>query len=332
MLPALFILTHAHGRQLVKACLCWGVAVAAATAWWVVPLLLQGSYSFNFLPYVEQSATTTKTMSVTAFLRGAGNWTAYLNLPTPWLSAGWAVVASPLAIAASAVAVAAGLYGLAQRDMPERLWLRACVGFAALAALVGYAGPLGGPLHGLVESLLNGTFAPFRNVYKLEPIVAVALTLGIAHVLGRARQRALAVSSRRVVASIALAPVITISLVGLSLPYLTGQILQPGSFTRVPAYWSAVASFLASHSRDQTALVVPAASHGLYGPSVARSPTAARERRSSYKPRRTPSSPASRSQASPRSCSGRASATSSCATTSTPPCSGTRHRGLCGRR
>jgi arabinofuranan 3-O-arabinosyltransferase len=67
-----------------------------------------------------------------------------------------------------------------------------------------------------------------------------------------------------VVSSIVLAPVITVSLVGLSLPYLTGQILQPGSFTRIPSYWSAVASFLASHSRDQTALVVPADSHGLY--------------------------------------------------------------------
>jgi arabinofuranan 3-O-arabinosyltransferase len=67
-----------------------------------------------------------------------------------------------------------------------------------------------------------------------------------------------------VVASIALAPVITVSLVGLSLPYLTGQILQPGSFTRIPGYWSAAASFLASHSRDQTALVVPSDSHGLY--------------------------------------------------------------------
>ena len=266
VLPALFILTHSRGRQRVKVCLCWAAAVAAATAWWAGPLLLQGRYSFNFLPYVEQAATTTKTMSAAAFLRGAGNWTAYLDLGTPWLSAGWAMVATPAAIAASAVAAAAGLYGLARRDMPEQLWLRLAVGLAALAALVGYPGPFGGPLHGLADSLLNGTLAPFRNVSKLEPVVAVALALGLAHVLGRAGQRAIPGlrRSRSVAASIVLAPAIAAGLAGLGLPYLSGQILQPGSFTSVPGYWSAVAGFLAVHSPDQTALVVPGASHGIY--------------------------------------------------------------------
>jgi arabinofuranan 3-O-arabinosyltransferase len=266
VLPALFILTHARGRQLVKAGLCWTAAVAAATAWWAGPLLLQGRYSFNFLPYVEQAATTTKTMSAAAFLRGTGNWTAYLDLGTPWLSAGWAMVATPVAIAASAVAAAAGLYGLARRDMPEQLWLRLAVGLAALVALVGYPGPFGGPPHGLADSLLNGTLAPFRNISKLEPVVAVALALGIAHLLGRAGQQTIPGRgrSRRVAASIVLAPVIATGLAGLGVPYLTGQVLQPGSFASVPGYWSAVAGFLATHSPRQAALVVPGASHGIY--------------------------------------------------------------------
>jgi arabinofuranan 3-O-arabinosyltransferase len=266
VLPALFILTHTRGKLRIRASMYWAVAVVAATAWWAVPLLLQGRYSFNFLPYVEQSAITTKTMSVPAFLRGAGNWTAYLNLGSPWLSAGWTVVASRLAIAASAIAAAGGLYGLARRDMPERRWLLASAGLATLAALAGYPGPLGGPAHGLVDNLLNGALAPFRNVSKLEPVIAVALVLGIAHVLGRARGQTLGGlgRSRRVAARIALAPVIALCLAGLGLPYLTGQILQPGSFTRVPGYWSALAGFLASRSPDQTALVVPADSHGIY--------------------------------------------------------------------
>ncbi|HEY2687283.1 MAG TPA: alpha-(1-_3)-arabinofuranosyltransferase family protein [Streptosporangiaceae bacterium] len=265
-LPALYILTHARGRRLVKAGLCWTVAVAAATAWWAGPLLLQGRYSFNFLPYVEQAATTTKTMSAAAFLRGTGNWTAYLDLGTPWLSAGWAMVATPAAIAASAVATAAGLYGLARRDMPEQLWLRLAVGLAALVALTGYPGPFGGPLHGVADTLLNGTLAPFRNISKLEPVVAVALALGLAHLLARAGQRTVSGlgRSRSVAAGIVLAPVIATGLAGLGLPYLTGQILQPGSFTSVPGYWSAVAGFLAAHSPRQTALVIPGASHGIY--------------------------------------------------------------------
>jgi arabinofuranan 3-O-arabinosyltransferase len=266
VVPGLYLLTHTRGRQRVKICLLWATAVAAATAWWAVPLLLQGRYSFNFLPFVEQANTTTKTMSADAFLRGTGNWTAYLDLGAPWLSAGWEMVANPVAIAASAVAAAVGLAGLARRDMPEQLWLRLCVGLAAAIALAGYAGALGGPLHGLVQSELNGTLAPFRNVSKLEPVAALALVLGIAHVCGGASRRALPApqGSRHVTAGVVLSPVIALCLAGLALPYLTGQILQPGSFTSVPRYWYQVAGFLAAHSADQTALVVPGDSHGIY--------------------------------------------------------------------
>jgi arabinofuranan 3-O-arabinosyltransferase len=265
LLPALYILTHARGRQRVKAFVWWGAAVAAATAWWAIPLLLQGRYSFNFLPYVEQSATTTKTMSAAAFLRGAGNWTAYLDLGTVWLTAGWAMVTNPFAVLASAAASAAGLYGIARRDMPERFWLCLCVGVAALA-MVGYAGPLGGPLHGLFDTLLNGTLAPFRSVSKFEPAVAVPLALGIAHVFQRSSLPVLRApgGTRGVALTVVLAPIVAAALAGLSVPYLTDQVLQPGSFTQVPSYWSAVANFLAARSPDQTALVVPADSHGIY--------------------------------------------------------------------
>ena len=264
--PGLYLLTHTRGRQRVKICLLWATAVAAATAWWAVPLLLQGRYSFNFLPFVEQANTTTKTMSADAFLRGTGNWTAYLNLGGPWLSAGWQMVANPAAIAAAAAAAAVGLAGLARRDLPDQLWLRLCVGLAAVIALAGYAGALGGPLHGLVQSELNGTLAPFRNVSKLEPVAALALVLGIAHLCAGASRRALPAprGSRHVAAGILLAPVIALCLAGLALPYLTGQILQPGSFSSVPRYWYRLAGFLAAHSPDQTALVVPGDSHGLY--------------------------------------------------------------------
>ena len=120
LLPGLFIVVHARGRRLILLAVCWAGAVAMATAWWVLPLLLQGRYAFNFLPYIEQSATTTGTMSADATLRGAGNWTAYLNLGTPWLPAGWALVSTPMAIIAGAIAAASGLYGLALRDHAVR--------------------------------------------------------------------------------------------------------------------------------------------------------------------------------------------------------------------
>jgi arabinofuranan 3-O-arabinosyltransferase len=264
--PGLYLLTHTRGRQRVKVCVLWATAVAAATAWWAVPLLLQGRYSFNFLPFVEQANTTTKTMSAAAFLRGTGNWTAYLDLGAPWLTAGWEMVANPVAITASAAAAAVGLAGLARRDMPEQLWLRLCVGLAAVIALAGYGGALGGPLHGLVQAELNGTLAPFRNVSKLEPVAALALAFGAAHLFAGASRRSLPAppGTRRVAAGILLAPAIALCVAGLALPYLTGQVLQPGSFTSIPRYWYQVAGFLSAHSPDQTALVVPGDSHGIY--------------------------------------------------------------------
>ena len=266
VLPALFILTHTRGRRRVALAACWSLAVALATSWWTVPLLLQGRYSFDFLPYIEQATTTTATMSAAAFLRGAGNWTAYLNFGTPWITAGWAMIAAPAAVLASAAVAAVGLAGVARRDMPEACWLRLSMGAAALVALAGYGGPLGGPLHVQVQHLLDGGLAPFRNVYKVEQVFAVALALGLAHALARYRPGAGARPgwSGRLPAAVATVPVAAVVLAGLAFPYLTGQVLNPGSFTRVPGYWYQVAGYLASRSPQELALVVPADSHGTY--------------------------------------------------------------------
>ncbi|MCW2935705.1 MAG: hypothetical protein JWM19_6667 [Actinomycetia bacterium] len=264
ILPGLFILIQASGRLRVSLLARWVAAVLAGTAWWLVPLLLQGRYSLNFLPYVEQSATTFGTMSAAAFLRGSGFWTAYLNFGTPWLSAGWSVVTTPLAVLASAIAAATGLYGLARRDMPARRWLLASVGLAAAVALIGYWGPLGDPLSGTADALFNGTLAPLRSTYKLEPIVALALAFGCAHAVSRWGSAELPVRAGRVPASAVIAPLAAFALAGLAVPQLSGQILNPGSFGSVPAYWYQVADYLAVHSPRQTALVVPGDSQGQY--------------------------------------------------------------------
>jgi arabinofuranan 3-O-arabinosyltransferase len=263
LLPGLFILTYARGRRLIALALCWAGAVAMATAWWALPLLLQGRYAFNFLPYIEQAPTTTGTMSAAAALRGAGNWTAYLNLGTPWLPAGWALVSTPMAIIAGAIAAASGLYGLALRSMPYAAWLRLSAGLAAAVALAGYSGALGGPFHGPVDHLLDGTLAPFRNVYKLEPVIAAALALGLAHAAATWLSRSRAGRVQRIFA-VETWVAVGVVLVGLMLPYLSGQVLNPGSFSAVPRYWYQVAAFLAARSPLNTALVVPADAHGDY--------------------------------------------------------------------
>ena len=266
LLPGLFILTAARGRRLARLAAAWGGAVVLATAWWVLPLLLQGKYAFNFLPYVEQSGTTTRTVSAATALRGAGNWTAYLNFGTPWLPAGWVMVTTPVAIIAAAVAAGAGLYGLALGNLPGAAWLRLSAGIAAAGALAGYAGALGGPFALKIHQLLDGTLAPFRNVYKLEPVIAAVLALGLAHAaadwLGSARGQP--VTPARQARTMVARAVTGVVLIGLTLPYVSGRILNPGPFSAVPHYWSQAAAFLAERSPRNPALVVPADSHGDY--------------------------------------------------------------------
>ncbi|MGH3200517.1 MAG: alpha-(1-_3)-arabinofuranosyltransferase domain-containing protein [Streptosporangiaceae bacterium] len=277
LLPGLFIVVYARGRRLVALAVCWAGAVAMATSWWALPLLLQGRYAFNFLPYIEQAQTTTGTMSAAAALRGAGNWTAYLNLGTPWLPAGWALVSTPMAIIAGAIAAACGLYGLALRSMPHQAWLRLSAGLAAAIALAGYGGELGGPFHQPIDRLLDGALAPFRNVYKLEPVIAAVLALGLAHAaatwLARAagswparsrRGAGSPISRLQRIYALETWAAVGLVLTGLMLPYLSGQVLNPGSFAAMPRYWYQAAAFLAARSPHNTALVVPADAHGDY--------------------------------------------------------------------
>jgi arabinofuranan 3-O-arabinosyltransferase len=257
LVPAgVYILTR-PGRRRWALAARWAAAVLLATSWWLVPLLYQGRYGFNFLPYIEQAANTTQTMSAAAVLRGSGNWVAYLNLGQPWLTAGSVMVGSAWAVVGGTVAAAAGLAGLARGDLPEAGWLRAVAAVAALWALAGYSGPLGGPLHQQVGVLLDGPLSALRNVYKIEPALAVVLALGIAHFLARGVWPVPAARRTAWVAAV-------LVLAGMALPYLNAKVLQPGSFRQVPSYWQQVATWLAAQHKTETTLVVPADSHGIY--------------------------------------------------------------------
>lgn len=263
LLPVgLYLLTRTPGPRQRRLIAWWVPGVILATAWWVIPLLLLGVHGENFLPYVESSQTTTATLSATEALRGAGNWVAYLNFGEAWLPAGWSVAASVIVILSSALAAGLGLAGLARRDMPERRWLVLTVLVVALITLAGYGGVFGAPFHGVVQDWLNGGLAPFRNIYKFQTGLALALVLGLAHLVGVAAQArgARRVRGRR------FAPLVAAVLVvpGLLWPYLNGSVLQPGSFQELPKYWQATADWLDKYSPDSRALVVPATAHGIY--------------------------------------------------------------------
>jgi len=263
LLPVgLYLLSRPPGPRQRKLIAWWVPGVLVATAWWWIPLVMLGVYGENFLPYVETSQTTTATMSATEALRGAGNWVAYLHFGQAWLPAGWTVAASVVVIVCSALAAGLGLAGLARRDMPERRWLVLTVISVALVLLAGYGGAFGAPFHGVVQDWLNGGLVPFRNIYKFQTGLALALVLGLAHLVGVAAEPrgARPVRGRR------LAPLIAAVLIlpGLVWPYLNGAILNPGSFQELPKYWKTTASWLDKYSPDSRSLVVPATAHGIY--------------------------------------------------------------------
>ncbi|QKW05266.1 DUF3367 domain-containing protein [Streptomyces sp. NA04227] len=263
LLPVgLYLLSRPAGPRRRKLLAWWIPGVLLATTWWIVPLLMLGIYGENFMPYVETSATTTGTMSATETLRGAGNWVAYLHFGEAWLPAGWTVVSSVFVVVGTAVVAGLGLAGLARRDLPERRWLVLVVLSVALVTLAGYGGALGAPFHSTVQDLLNGALVPFRNIYKFQPGLALALALGLTHLLAVAfeSRQAARLPNRR------LAPLAATVLVlpALALPYVNGSILQPGSFKELPAYWKSTADYLQAQSPDSRALVVPATAHGIY--------------------------------------------------------------------
>ncbi|WP_369252262.1 alpha-(1-_3)-arabinofuranosyltransferase family protein [Streptomyces sp. R41] len=263
LLPVgLYLLSRPRGPRQRKLIAWWVPGVILATAWWWIALLMLGMYGENFLPYIETSQTTTATMSATESLRGAGNWVAYLHFGEAWLPAGWTVASSVIVIICSTLAAGLGLAGLARRDMPERRWLVLTVLSVALVTLAGYGGSFGAPFHGVVQDWLNGWLVPFRNIYKFQTGLALALVLGLAHLVAVASETrgARPVRGRR------FAPLVAAVLIlpGLAWPYLNGSILQPGSFQELPKYWQATADWLEKYSPDSRALVVPATAHGIY--------------------------------------------------------------------
>ena len=264
VIPALYLLTRESSPRKHSLIGWWVVCVGLATAWWAIPLLFLGSYGFNFLPYVEQSTTTTSTSSATTALSGWSVWTSFVNIDgVGWNQAGLTLTSVPIIIAGTGLAAATGLYGLASREIRERRFLVVSLAVTMVGALVAYWGTLGGPFSHLLLPILNGGLAPLRSVYKLEPAIGLLIALGVAHAVykfsrwSRKRARRMLWQSAAIVAIVAV-------LASMAAPYLMGRATNKEAFNAIPSYWYKVADYLAQNSPQNTALVLPAASHGEY--------------------------------------------------------------------
>ncbi|MEV4543174.1 alpha-(1-_3)-arabinofuranosyltransferase [Micromonospora echinaurantiaca] len=245
-------------RRRLIAIAAWGVAVAAATAWWLVPLLVLGRYSPPFLDYIETANVTTRVTDVVTTVRGASHWLAYGR---SW-EAGAQLAMDTALIVATVVVAGLGLAGLARRGMPHRRFLVA--GLLVGIALVGFGhvAAVDGLFAEWQRSFLDRAGAPLRNVHKFDVVLRLPLILGLAHLLGVLARAAAAAGSRWhparrravVVKIVALAGVVAVGS-----PALAGQLPTRGSFDSVPGYWREAGAWLDANLGRDRVLVVPGA-------------------------------------------------------------------------
>ncbi|MFI5889686.1 alpha-(1-_3)-arabinofuranosyltransferase family protein [Actinoplanes sp. NPDC051513] len=264
-LPLLWLLTVRPWRWRIAVAAAWGFAVACATAWWVVPLLLLGRYSPPFLEYIETAATTTRTTDVVSTVRGASHWLAYLGgAYGPGWPAGWRLAVGVPLVVATMVVAGLGLAGLSRRGLPHRRFLIA----AALAgvAVVGLGHLSAAPGAGAesVRVWLDAGGAPLRNLHKFDVLLRLPLVLGFTHLLGivlraRAPLPIPAVPKAGFLRAALLAATAGTALAVAAGPALAGGLPGQGTFAEVPQYWRTAAAWLDAHAGAGRTLVVPGA-------------------------------------------------------------------------
>ncbi|HST66529.1 MAG TPA: alpha-(1-_3)-arabinofuranosyltransferase family protein [Mycobacteriales bacterium] len=279
LLPLLYLLTRP--RPVRGALLAWWVPVTVlACAWWALPLLVLGRYGYPFLDLIESAAATTSVTGLTDTLRGGEHWLGYLVVHgAPVWTAGWDLATTPGLVVVTALVAAAGLAGLLLPGLPERRWLAGSVLLGTVLITAGHTGVFTGPLAGEFQRLLDGAAAPLRNVHKVDPVLRLPLSLGLAHLLGRAavpKVRHLGTGRTAVprvrhlgTGRAAVPRHLGIGLAGVLLaitllPAWSGRLAPDGSYAATPAYWQQAATWLADHSAGDRALLEPSANAPVY--------------------------------------------------------------------
>jgi len=239
----------------------WAVAVVAATAWWLGPLLVMSRYSPPFLDWIEDARAVMRPVGMLDVVRGTTHWLGHVLTPGgAWWPAGQELVASRSLIVLTSAVAAVGLAGLALSHVPERRWLWTSLVLGGVLLTVAHSGPLSSPLVGVAQAALDGPLAPLRNIHKVDLLVRLPLVVGLTHVLGllsswRPRtgwHRPLALGST------------VVAVVAAAAPAFTGAIAVRGTFERMPQHWVDAGRWLDEHRNDGQALVVPAANFGEY--------------------------------------------------------------------
>ena len=268
-LGALWLLTRSPGPRRRSLMVWWPAFTLLGTLWWLVPLLVLGSYSPPFLDWIESASNTTFSTTLFDTLRGTSDWVPYVD---PGSRAGNDLIRLFYLPIDSGVVLLLGLVGLLHRRNPHRGFLSLGVLLGMLMVSAGHLGSVQGWGAVGVQDLLDGMLAPLRNVHKFDPVLRLPLVLGLGWVVDDAAHRLSALRAggrdldeqarrlrlRAVLGTAALA------VLGTSLPALTGHLTPAGGLVAVPDYWKQTAGWLAARSDQGQALLVPGSSFGDY--------------------------------------------------------------------
>jgi hypothetical protein len=269
----------------------WRAALTGllASAWWVVPVLVQARFGVDFLRFTEQPGTIWSTTSLSESLRLMGYWISYLGVGygrvmRPYFGDGGVLLFSLPVVLCQLLVPALVIAGLRW----SRRWRYAPFALALLLAglLIMSAGfPEGTPLRkGVTFAYNHVTPLQFlRTTYKAGPLVALALAcLG-----GAAAPWALRGLRRRGRWPAPAAGALGAALLAVSCwPLITGHALDPQlTWQRIPPAWSAAAKHIDRTARDGRAVMLPGQLYAAYDwggtvdpvmPTLTRRPVAVR--------------------------------------------------------
>lgn len=270
ILPGLLLLASAGRpvRRVVVDLVGWSLLVVAATLWWLVPLVLLGSYAPPFLDFIESSRTTAGRTGWLTSLRGTNHWVAYFSDggPSGWLG-GWQLATSSVLLVTTTLVALLGLIGLAR----GRLALRGPLLFSLLVGLafltLGSGGWAGSLLAGPWLDALDTWLAPLRNVHKFDPLVRLPLSLGVGafvttvvpHLASglatRLSTRLPGLDERR--AATGLVTITVLLVLAAAQPAVAGHLRGEDGFEALPDEWRQAAAWLDSVPGPVGVLVLP---------------------------------------------------------------------------
>ncbi|WP_353953651.1 alpha-(1-_3)-arabinofuranosyltransferase family protein [Knoellia sp. S7-12] len=238
----------------------WGVAVAAATSWWLVPLLIMGRHSPPFLDWIENARAVSTQVTLLDVLRGTTHWLGHLVTPGGvWWPAGHELVSSRSSIILTTVVMAVGLAGLSLGPRRHRSFLLTVLVCGVVALSLPHDGPFASPVVGAAQTALDGPLVALRNIHKADLLVRLPLAVGLAHVLGLVvawRPRRAWLRAGALTAAVGV-------VIGAAAPAFGGAIATRGTFTEMAPQWRDLGAWLDTQ-KDSRALIVPAANFGEY--------------------------------------------------------------------